>query len=167
MGNKLVSMFGCGAVALATYDAYMKGKPITKEELKIKQQKIFNKYLQGPISAYRFKLGAHLFFRLNKEKNLQIKVKYNLTNSIKSLAYTLSFIKKSIDNDIPVPLIVGLKIRNGYKNNLRSHWVTITGYSKNGDILISNNGRMESIRLDKLLKNRLFIGTIFINKKYL
>ena len=167
LGNKFVSLFGCGAVSLATYDAYMKGEPLTKEELKSKQQKIFNKYMLGPISAYRFKLGTHLFFGLFKDKKSVVKVKYNLSSNIRSMSSTLKLIKQSIDSDIPVPLIVGLKIRNGYKDNLKSHWVTITGYSRGVDLLISNNGRMESIKLDKLIKNRLFVATIYINKKYL
>ena len=33
IGNKLLSVFGCGAVALATFDSYIKSKPLTKDEL--------------------------------------------------------------------------------------------------------------------------------------
>lgn len=163
IGNKLLSVFGCGAVSLATFDSYIKSKPLTKDELISKQKKIFNRYLQGPISAYRFKLGVHLYYCRFKKEDLIVKVRYNFFKSIDSINKTLRLIKTSIDNDIPVPLIIGLKTRNKYKNNLKSHWVTITGYARNGNLLVSNNGRMEFINIKSLIENRLFIATIYIN----
>lgn len=163
MGNKLLSLFGCGAVSLATFDSYIKGKALTESELKLKQKKIFNRYLQGPTSAYRFKLGVHLYYNLFKKDDLMVKVRYNFLKNRDEINRTLRLIKTSIDNDIPVPLIIGLKTRNGYKNNLKSHWVTITGYARNGNLLISNNGRMEFINIKSLIENRLFIATIYIN----
>ncbi len=72
-------------------------------------------------------------------------------------------IKLHIDQDNPVPLIVGLKAKKGYEDGLYSHWVMVTGYADGFMVLVSNNGRKQSLNLKDLSEKRMFIAAVPID----
>ena len=164
LSTKGLSMFGCGSVTLNNYVAYMDGKSYVKEELIKEQNDMFRKYLLGPTTALRFKLAAWWYY-MKRGKQAEVKIIHSFAGSMYGLKAMMLEIKRNIDKDIPVPLIVGLKLRKGYKDNLFSHWVTVTGYSNEFNILVSNNGYMETINLKELSKNRMFAATAAISVK--
>jgi D-serine dehydratase len=53
----------------------------------------------------------------------------------------------------------------GYKDELDNHWVTVTGYSDDYSVVVSNNGRMEELDLNELSHRRLFIAIAAISVK--
>jgi len=164
LSTKGLSMFGCGSVTLNNYVAYMDGKSYVKEELIKEQNDMFRKYLLGPTTALRFKLASWWYY-MKRGKQAEVKIIHSFAGSMYGLKAMMLEIKRNIDKDIPVPLIVGLKLRKGYKDNLFSHWVTVTGYSNEFNILVSNNGYMETINLKELSKNRMFVATAAISVK--
>ncbi|MGB4590037.1 MAG: hypothetical protein WBI17_12525 [Clostridiaceae bacterium] len=164
LSTKGLAMFGCGSVTLNNYVAYMDGKSYVKEELIKEQNDMFRKYLLGPTTALRFKLAAWWYY-MKRGKQADVKIIHSFAGSMYGLKAMMLEIKRNIDKDIPVPLIVGLKLRKGYKDNLYSHWVTVTGYSNEFNILVSNNGYMETINLKELSNNRMFVATAAISLK--
>lgn len=151
--------FGCGAVTLYTYAAYQQKKSFSREQLIKAQDGVFLKYLLGPTTALRFKLATMAFYKL-RGKSSKVKVIHSYLGHKAGLKHIMMEIKKNIDQDNPVPLIVGLKLREGYENKLRSHWVTVTGYADGFMVLVSNNGRKQSLNLENLAKRRMFIAAV-------
>lgn len=158
LSTKGLARFGCGAVALNTFAAYMDGKSYVREELIRDQNHMFRSYLLGPTTALRFKLAAIWYYRL-RGKKARVSITHSFAGSVWGLRGMMMEIKKSIDEDVPVPLIVGLKLRKGYEDNLYSHWVTVCGYAENFQVLVSDNGRMETLNLKELSGKRMFVAT--------
>lgn len=154
--------FGCGAVTLHTYAGYTEGKRFLKEELIQGQDEMFLKYLLGPTTALRFKLATMVFYKL-RGKTAKVKIIHSYFGHKSGLKHMMMQIKRHIDQDNPVPLIVGLRVGKGYENNLYSHWVTITGYAEGFMVLVSNNGRKQSLNLRDLSKKRMFIAAVPID----
>lgn len=154
--------FGCGAVTLHTYDGYINRNNFSRDDLVKGQDEVFMKYLLGPTTALRFKLTAMAFYRL-RGKSANVKIIHSYLGHKMGLRKMMMEIKNNIDQDNPVPLIIGLKVRQGYEDSLRSHWVTVTGYAEGFMVLISNNGRKQSLNLESLSKRRMFIAAVPIN----
>lgn len=161
LSTKGLSRYGCGSVTLNTYAVYKDRARHTKEELAGRQDEMFLKYLLGPTSALRFKLAALLYYRLRGQK-ARVKIIHGLIQSGDGLKRMMREIIRNIDNDNPVPLIMGMRVQKGYKDHLDNHWVTITGYSDDYMVLVSNNGRQEELSLGDLARKRLFIATAAI-----
>lgn len=161
LSTKGLSRYGCGSVTLNTYAVYKDRARHTKEELTEKQDAMFRKYLLGPTSALRFKLAAILYYGLRGQK-AKVKIIHGLIESGDGLKKMMRDIVRNIDNDNPVPFIMGMRVQKGYKDHLDNHWVTITGYSDDYMVLVSNNGRLEELSLRDLARKRLFIASVAI-----
>lgn len=164
LSTKALALFGCGSVALNNYVAYMDGKSYVREELIQDQNRMFRKFLLGPTTALRFKLAAMWYYR-KRGKHAEVKIVHSFAGSLMGLRGMMLEIKRNIDRNIPVPLIIGLKLKKGYKDNLYSHWVTVTGYAGEFNVLVSNNGQMETLNLMEVSKRRMFVATTTINVK--
>lgn len=162
LSTKPLAMFGCGSVTLNNHAAYTEGKSYVREELVQAQNDMFRKYLLGPTTALRFKLAA-LWYYARRGKRAKVKIIHSYVGSLTGLRAMMMDIKKNVDNDNPVPLIVGLKLLKGYRDGLYNHWVTVTGYADHFHVLVSNNGRMEVLNLKELSDKRMFVATASIN----
>ena len=164
IGSKGIAKFGCGSVTLHTYVAYEARKRYTKEEVKEIQEQFFRKYLLGPTTALRFKLAAIAYYGLRKRK-ASVRIIHSLYKESDGLKKIMVEIRKNIEQDNPVPLIIGKRTMKGYKDELDNHWVTVTGYSDDYSVVVSNNGRMEELDLNELSHRRLFIAIAAISVK--
>ena len=164
IGSKGIAKFGCGSVTLHTYVAYEARKRYTKEEVKEIQEQFFRKYLLGPTTALRFKLAAIAYYGLRKRK-ASVRIIHSLYKESDGLKKIMVEIRKNIEQDNPVPLIIGKRTMKGYKDELDNHWVTVTGYSDDYSVVVSNNGRMEELNLNELSHRRLFIAIAAISVK--
>ncbi len=162
LSTKPLAMFGCGSVTLNNHAAYTEGKSYVREELIQDQNDMFRKYLLGPTTALRFKLAA-LWYYARRGKRAKVKIIHSYVGSLTGLKGMMMDIKKNVDNDNPVPLIVGLRLLKGYRDGLYNHWVTVTGYADHFQVLVSNNGRMEVLNLKELSDKRMFVATASIN----
>ncbi len=162
LSTKPLAMFGCGSVTLNNHVAYTEGKTYVREELIKDQNDMFRKYLLGPTTALRFKLAA-LWYYTRRGKKAKVKITHSFVGSLFGLRAMMVEIKRNIDEDNPVPLIVGLKLFKGYRDGLYSHWVTVTGYADHFNVLVSNNGKMEVLNLKELSNKRMFVATASIN----
>ena len=162
LSTKPLAMFGCGSVTLNNHAAYTEGTSYVREELVQAQNDMFRKYLLGPTTALRFKLAA-LWYYARRGKRAKVKIIHSYVGSLMGLRAMMVDIKKNVDNDNPVPLIVGLKLFKGYRDGLYNHWVTVTGYADHFHVLVSNNGRMEVLNLKDLSDKRMFVATASIN----
>ena len=161
LSTKPLAMFGCGSVTLNNHAAYTEGKSYVREELVKDQNHMFRKYLLGPTTALRFKLAA-LWYYASRGKRAKVKIIHSYVGSLLGLRAMMVVIKKHIDADNPVPLIVGLRLFKGYRDGLYNHWVTVTGYADHFHVLVSNNGKMEVINLKDLSEKRMFVATASI-----
>ncbi len=164
IGSKGIAKFGCGSVTLHTYVAYEARKRYTKDEVKELQEQFFKRYLLGPTTALRFKLAALAYYGLRKRK-ASVRIIHSLYKESDGLKKIMIEIRKNIEKDNPVPLIIGKRTMKGYKDELDNHWVTVTGYSDDYSVVVSNNGRMEELDLNELSHRRLFIAIAAINVK--
>lgn len=164
IGSKGISKYGCGSVTLHTYVAYEARKRYTKEEVRELQEQFFKKYLLGPTTALRFKLAAMAYYGLRKRK-ASVTIIHSLYKESDGLKKIMAEIRRNIEKDNPVPLIIGKRMMKGYKDELDNHWVTITGYSEDYSVIVSNNGRMEELDLNELSHRRLFIAIAAISVK--
>lgn len=161
LSTKSLASFGCGSVTLNNHVAYTEGKSYVREELVKEQNEMFRRYLLGPTTALRFKLAA-LWYYTRKGKKARVKIIHSYVGSLYGLRGMMMDIKRNIDDDNPVPLIVGLRLFKGYRDGLYNHWVTVTGYADNFNVLVSNNGKMETINLKELSEKRMFVATASI-----
>lgn len=161
LSTKALAKFGCGSVTLNNFIAYKEGKSYVREELIRDQNEMFRKYLLGPTTALRFKLAAHWYYR-RRGKRISVNIIHSFFGGNFSLRRIMVEIKKQIDSDTPVPLIVGLKVRKGYQEGLYNHWVTVTGYADHFKVLVSNNGKREILDLKELSEKRMFVATAAI-----
>lgn len=161
LSTKPLAMFGCGSVTLNNYVAYKEEKSYVREELIQDQNEMFRKYLLGPTTALRFKLAAHWYF-IRRGKRVKVEIIHSFFGGTFGLRRMMMEIKRNIDADNPVPLIVGLKIRKGYREGLYNHWVTVTGYADHFKVLVSNNGKREVLDLKELSEKRMFVATVAI-----
>lgn len=161
LSTKALSKFGCGSITLNNYVAYKEEKSYVREELIKDQNEMFRKYLLGPTTALRFKLAAHWYY-MRRGKRIKVNIIHSFLGGTFGLRRIMMEIKKNIDTDTPVPLIVGLKLRNGYRDGLYNHWVTVTGYAEHFKVLVSNNGKREILDLKELSEKRMFVATAAI-----
>ncbi|HSL87552.1 MAG TPA: hypothetical protein VK861_11495 [Bacteroidales bacterium] len=161
LSTKPLAAFGCGSITLNNHAAYTEGKSYVREELISDQNDMFRKYLLGPTSALRFKLAAIWYYR-KRGKRAKVNITHSYVGNLYGLRGMMLEIKKNIDADNPVPLIVGLRLKKGYRDGLYNHWVTVTGYADHFNVLVANNGKMETINLKELSERRMFLATAAI-----
>lgn len=161
LSTKPLAAFGCGSVTLNNHVAYTVGKSYVREELIRDQNEMFRKYLLGPTTALRFKLAALWYYR-KIGKRAKVNIIHSYVGGSLGLRAMMMDIKKNINKDNPVPLIVGLRLFKGYRDGLYNHWVTVTGYSDHFNVLVSNNGKMETLNLKELAEKRMFVATAAI-----
>jgi len=157
LSSKLMAKTGCGSVTLHNVVTYTEGRSYVREELIKGQNEMFRKYLLGPTTALRFKLAA-LWYYGRQKKKVKVKIIHSFAGGLFGLRRMMMEIKRAIDSEIPVPLIVGLKLKKGYRDGLYSHWVTVTGYGEHFKVLVSNNGKQEVLDLKALSERRVFIA---------
>jgi len=161
LSTRALAKYGCGSVTLNNFVAYKEGKSYVREELIKDQNEMFRKYLLGPTTALRFKLAAHWYY-MRQGKSIRVNIIHSYLGGNFGLRRIMLEIKRNIDSDNPVPLIVGLKLKKGYREGLYNHWVTVTGYGDHFKVLVSNNGKREVLDLKELSEKRMFVATAAI-----
>lgn len=102
-------------------------------------------------------------------ESIKLEIKFHQLINPSNKLKTINFIKKAMKKNIPIMMLT----LNTKTENLKYHWVTITGYYKiaSGEnfIVTSNWGKKEVFSLDKWLNNKsLYKGLLYFelnNKK--
>lgn len=162
LGSKAVARYGCGAVTLNSFIAYKERRSYDREALIKDQEAVFLRYLLGPTSALRLKMAALFYYRVRGMK-ARVEIIHAFPGTTLGLRRMMKTIKEHIDRDNPVPLVIGPVVRKGYKEGLRKHWVLVTGYAEGFHVLVSNNGKRQSLDLKELAQRRLFVATTAID----
>ncbi len=125
-----------------------------KEYLHVMEE-MFTYMKPGLLGFPYIKKFAKKFILYSKKHGVPMEA--NILKKFKSIEETFKFVKKNIDANQPIALLILLHRAKELKESTW-HWVTITGYVDNRDnmgeakIIVSNYGRREMIDIDMIFE---------------